>query len=903
MAGRVRSAGDGQRRRRGAAVLSVVVIALGLVGISPVPVAAAVGSSTFDATDGVRDDGVATVDDEASGPKDNSFSGSGPKEDDLCPSMDEDHSAPRNADIASFSYGTQASDPEVLYLAWERYENNGTLTFDFELNQLDNVSYSCPAPGAPTRTVGDLLFTYDFQGGTAVDPAIVIEVRKWTGAAWGAPISLAAGSHEQSISTDLLFGEMAIDLVGSGILSAAACNDFGAAWAKTRTGSTSAFETSTIKDYVTPVATSISNCGSIIVTKTVTGASGTNDQASFEFSVSCTNEDLNGAAAGTALAFDLGHGGSREIEDIHFGEDCTVAETSPAPASHWSTSFRVDGGGSTTGLTTPPLETTATPKTVAFTNTRRTGGLTIDKTTTGGSGTFTFDVDCSVDGFDQQVRITDTDDVTISGIPVGTTCTVTEVADPRFDSTPAGGITRVVDADGETAAFTNVRKVGSLTIDKTTDGGSGTFSFDVDCSDDRFDRTVQLTDDENVTIEDIPTGTTCTVTEDADPRYTSSVSPTDGAATIEENGETIRFLNVRKVAGLTIAKTTSGGTGTFTFHVDCDGTAHDAQVQITGTGSVTIDDIPTDTDCTVTEVADPLFTSSSDPSGGRVTIDDDGETVSFTNVRNTGSLVVAKTATGGDGNFTFDVDCTDDAFDQAVVVTTTDGAGSSGTITGIPTMTSCTVTETVPAGWAAVGGATRTVVIDGAETAAFTNRLLPSGIQVVKTASAETVQAGTPVTYTYVVTNLGETPLTSVVVMDDKCADVTRDGGDDDGDGVLDLTEVWTYSCTSPLTVTTTNVGTATGLDPRNRTVQDTDSRTVTVIGTARGTEPLGAVVVADDTVTNAVVAPLELVQTAPVSLPRTGLGIGNWLQIGSALVLLGLALLVPGRRLRSPES
>ena len=37
-----------------------------------------------------------------------------------------------------------------------------------------------------------------------------------------------------------------------------------------------------------------------------------------------------------------------------------------------------------------------------------------------------------------------------------------------------------------------------------------------------------------------------------------------------------------------ISKTTSGGTGTFTFNVDCSDNAFDQQVHITGTNSVTI---------------------------------------------------------------------------------------------------------------------------------------------------------------------------------------------------------------------------------------------------------------------------------------------------------------------------
>ena len=84
-------------------------------------------------------------------------------------------------------------------------------------------------------------------------------------------------------------------------------------------------------------------------------------------------------------------------------------------------------------------------------------------------------------------------------------------------------------------------------------------------------------------------------------------------------------------------------------------------------------------------------------------------------------------------------------------------------------------------------------------------------IAIDKTADPTTLPAGGgSVTYTYVVTNTGDVPLVDVVVTDDKCAPVTGPaaGGDANSDGKLDLTETWTYSCTTTLTATTTNIGT-----------------------------------------------------------------------------------------------
>jgi hypothetical protein len=103
------------------------------------------------------------------------------------------------------------------------------------------------------------------------------------------------------------------------------------------------------------------------------------------------------------------------------------------------------------------------------------------------------------------------------------------------------------------------------------------------------------------------------------------------------------------------------------------------------------------------------------------------------------------------------------------------------------------------------------------------------GIHVEKTASDTTLGVGGgSVTYTYVVTNTGNVPLTDVSVSDDKCSPVTRSSGDTDGDDKLDLTESWTFTCTATITQDTTNIGTATGHDG-DTVVTDTDSETVTV--------------------------------------------------------------------------
>lgn len=103
-------------------------------------------------------------------------------------------------------------------------------------------------------------------------------------------------------------------------------------------------------------------------------------------------------------------------------------------------------------------------------------------------------------------------------------------------------------------------------------------------------------------------------------------------------------------------------------------------------------------------------------------------------------------------------------------------------------------------------------------------------IQIVKTPSATQVVPGTNVTYSYAVTNIGDTPLSNVTPTDDKCNPLAYQGGDINANGKLDPAETWTYTCTALLVEDTANTATVTAQDPLGNPVEDTDTAFVDVL-------------------------------------------------------------------------
>ena len=81
------------------------------------------------------------------------------------------------------------------------------------------------------------------------------------------------------------------------------------------------------------------------------------------------------------------------------------------------------------------------------------------------------------------------------------------------------------------------------------------------------------------------------------------------------------------------------------------------------------------------------------------------------------------------------------------------------------------------------------VTMNNAHSSHYTDFVDPK-IAIDKVANPKSANPGDTVTYTYSVTNPGDSALSDVVVTDDKCSPVTFTGGDTDGDGDTALADL-----------------------------------------------------------------------------------------------------------------
>jgi hypothetical protein len=115
--------------------------------------------------------------------------------------------------------------------------------------------------------------------------------------------------------------------------------------------------------------------------------------------------------------------------------------------------------------------------------------------------------------------------------------------------------------------------------------------------------------------------------------------------------------------------------------------------------------------------------------------------------------------------------------------------------------------------------------------------ILRPAIAINKTAEPAQAHEGDTITYTYNMTNIGNTPLSNISVTDDKVGNITyEDGylsGDTDGNEILDGNETWvftaTYNVTSDDVSPLVNTATVSGTDALSRSVDAIATASVTI--------------------------------------------------------------------------
>jgi len=420
----------------------------------------------------------------------------------------------------------------------------------------------------------------------------------------------------------------------------------------------------------------------------------------------------------------------------------TVAEIVPSGWTRSSTVCSDPSGDTTVAGGTATIKLGAGEDVTCIYTDTKLGAIQVSKKTVGGDATFSFTGP-------QNFQITTTSGAggpfTLPDLAPGT-YTITEsvptdwqlngiaCADPTNDSTTAGSAATVRIAPGEVVActFTNTRQA-SVTVEKLTVGGNGTFAF---TGSQAFSITTTTGNGRNTTafasvtpgaalsiVETVPSGWTlasvaCRDSANGTPLGTSipngvSVTPAAGQDVVctfaDTRSATLRvFKNASPQSAQSFDYALAGPAGPSAFSLVDDGS---------GANSKVFADLP-EGDYTLTETPVPGWVNTGitcsdivEPDLARRTVVDRsaasltghlrfGQTVDciFTNTQiQPGTLTVHKKAIGGDGAFPFAG--TGPGVLTAFTITTSgaDHAGSQA-FSGLAAGT-YTVSETVPAGW------------------------------------------------------------------------------------------------------------------------------------------------------------------------------------------------------------
>lgn len=270
----------------------------------------------------------------------------GTKSDTAVPVIETGSIPPNKSDLTRVRVASQNGGGDIfLYIAWDRSNTLGSANMNFEFNATNVLSAN---GSTPIRSAGDVLITFDFaNGGNKVD----LGLSRWgqssceaNGAkapdCWSPEIDLdASGFAIGAVSADGTFGEAAINLTDAGVFSVGQCTTLGSALLSSR--SSDSF-TAALKDFVPPTDISISNCGSIDITKTDDATPG-NPLSGAQFTlyrdfgtIGGTRDSIVDVITDPVKSCTTGADGTCTIGNILFGDYWIVETGAPAgfdPAS------------------------------------------------------------------------------------------------------------------------------------------------------------------------------------------------------------------------------------------------------------------------------------------------------------------------------------------------------------------------------------------------------------------------------------------------------------------------------------------------------------------------------------------------------------------------------------------
>ena len=451
--------------------------------------------------------------------------------------------------------------------------------------------------------------------------------------------------------------------------------------------------------------------GGLIVSKSVDSSLAADHNLKFAFTVTLDDDTINGTYGELTFTdgvaeVELADGETATANGLPKGINYTVTET----ANNLFTTTKTGDSG-TIGDTASSAE---------FTNTRKTGKLTVSKTLVSdlaadASKDFSFTVtlgDNTITGTYGDMAFTDGvatftlkggETAVATGLPTGIDYEVVETEDTDFTTQKTGDTGTIdVSAAGCTAAFTNTRKTGDLKVskvlvsDRAADADQE-FNFTVTLSDTTISGTygdmtfengvasIALKGGQTVTAAGLPSTVEYTVAETADSNFTTTKTDETGNVPANATASAV-FTNTRKTGSLEVSKSVVSSDASdkqkeFTFTVTLSDTTINGTAGIAGdlygvefvngvatftlkdSESKTIQNLPTEITYTVTEeAADGFITTKTGDTG---TISGTKSEAKFTNTREEGGLVISKTVVSplpadSDESFDFTVTLGDD---------------------------------------------------------------------------------------------------------------------------------------------------------------------------------------------------------------------------------------------------